>query len=265
MRWLRIRHVIAAGLASALVLMSSLAAAGIALRWDPPIDVIAPGDTANVSIMLDDPVDVRTIDVVIGYDPARLVGLSCAPGALFDRVPCYVWPAFEDTVPGLWHAFAVIIGAECKTKGPGQLLRWSVRGIAEGWSDLTTFQVSLWDPLAHQYAGVTLDKGQIDVTTTSAIGDVPSPLKLQLAPNPFNPGTRVLWTVPVGADYRLELFDVSGRRLALLARGVADGASHAVSWAGRDDDGHPSPSGVYLFRLWAQGQPPSLARGVLLR
>ncbi len=260
-----IRFEIAAALVVAVLLLPASAGAAVALRWDPAIDVLAPGETTTVSVLLDDPLDVRTIDVIIEYDPARLDGLSCAPGALFDTVACYVWREYEETVPGRWHAFAAIIGATCKTTGPGELLRWSARGAAEGWSDLTTVEVTLWDPAANRYADVTLAKGQIEVTTVSAAGPVPAPLTLALAPNPFNPGTTVSWSAPAGASYRLELFDARGRRLALLASGAADGAAHELSWAGRDEDGRPAPSGVYLFRLSSGAGPPLLARGVLLR
>ena len=270
MRSPRIGTVKRAALLPALALLFALAppghaAGGVALRWQPAVDLIAPGETATVSVVLDDPIDVRTIDVVIDFDPAKLQTLSCVPGALFGSVPCYVWPAYEESTAGRWHAFAAIIGAACKTTGPGELLRWSARGLTAGWSSQTTVAVTLWDPAANRYQGVTLANGQIHVASPSGVDRPPGPLRLELAPNPFNPGTSVRWTAPAGIAYRLELFDTRGQRLALLAEGTADGGDHATVWAGRDDSGRAVPSGVYLFRLSPAGRPPLLARGVLLR
>ncbi len=248
-----------------LLILAVQAAGGIVLRWNPQASVVAPGDTAVVSIVLDDTLDVRTIDVVIDYDPAFLAGLDAVPGALFDTVSCYVWQAYEEETPGRWHAFAAIIGASCRTTGPGELLRWYARADAEGWTDLLTVEATLFDPAANRYDDVTLPEGLVGVSATTGAPDTPTPLRLELCPNPFNPRTRVAWTAPAGSPYRLELFDARGRRLAVLAAGVGDGRDHAVTWAGRTDDGRPAPSGVYLFRLTTPAAMPLLSRGLLLR
>jgi flagellar hook assembly protein FlgD len=52
---------------------------------------------------------------------------------------------------------------------------------------------------------------------------------------------------------RLRVFDVSGRRVAtLLDRDLAAGR-HSAFWSGRDDEGRPVASGVYLYRVEAPG------------
>jgi len=262
----RFRNLLRAFVAAGLLLLAATAApGGVALRWQPQLQVVAPGDTAVLSLMLEDTLDVRTIDVVIDYDPAVLTGLGAVPGALFDTVSCYVWPAYEEDTPGHWHAFAAIIGASCQTTGPGELLRWSALAAQEGWTDVSTAEVTLYDPAANRYEGVTLPRAVVGISAATSTGGTPAPTQLELDPNPFNPRTRIGWTAPPGEPYRLELFDLSGRRLAVLAAGTGDGSFHRVTWYGRDGDCRPSPSGLYLFRLAVPHEPPLVRRGLLVR
>ena len=83
-------------------------------------------------------------------------------------------------------------------------------------------------------------------------------------PNPFNPATTLrLWGVGEAAG-RLELFDLSGRRMALLHSGAVPGGALEIAWDGRDDAGRDLASGVYLLR-WAGGGKLAQQKLVLLR
>jgi predicted dienelactone hydrolase len=79
-------------------------------------------------------------------------------------------------------------------------------------------------------------------------------LDLQAGPNPFNPGTTVAYSLPVGGSVCLQLFDLRGRLVRVLVAEVQAAGSHAAQWDGRDDDGREQPSGVYLARIEAGGQ-----------
>jgi len=74
-----------------------------------------------------------------------------------------------------------------------------------------------------------------------------------VAPNPFNPAMTVRFALGRGVPgpYRLDVFDLQGRRVATLASGVDEGAGAALAsgWDGRTDSGNAAGSGVYLFRL----------------
>ena len=56
-----------------------------------------------------------------------------------------------------------------------------------------------------------------------------------------------------GAQVRLEIFDVSGHRVATLVDGFRVGSSQSVVWDGRRRDGTEAAPGVYLCRLQAAG------------
>jgi hypothetical protein len=73
------------------------------------------------------------------------------------------------------------------------------------------------------------------------------------APNPFNPRTEIPFALGAGTPgrYRLSVYDLAGRRIAVLAEGWDDGtgASRRAVWDGSDKAGRPMGSGVYLARL----------------
>ncbi len=69
------------------------------------------------------------------------------------------------------------------------------------------------------------------------------------APNPFNPRTTLRFELDRGADVRLEIYDLDGRRVRTLVAGRLPAGTHETVWAGRDDAGRPLGSGVYLVQL----------------
>jgi hypothetical protein len=75
------------------------------------------------------------------------------------------------------------------------------------------------------------------------------------APNPFNPLTRIRFELGAAGSTRLHVYDVSGRLVRTLIAGdhLAVGP-HSVAWDGRNDGGGPVGSGVYYYRLDAEGR-----------
>jgi poly-gamma-glutamate capsule biosynthesis protein CapA/YwtB (metallophosphatase superfamily) len=75
---------------------------------------------------------------------------------------------------------------------------------------------------------------------------------LRCFPNPFNPRTTVELTMPQGegvVSVTVAVYDLRGHRIALLQQGpLPRGARVGLTWDGRDNQGRPAPSGVYLAR-----------------
>ncbi len=65
-------------------------------------------------------------------------------------------------------------------------------------------------------------------------------------PNPFNPVTIIGYQLPAQTDVRLEVFDVLGRRAAVLVDEVQPAGRHSTSF-----DASNLASGVYIYRLQA--------------
>ena len=63
-------------------------------------------------------------------------------------------------------------------------------------------------------------------------------------PNPFNSETVLSYTLPTAADIRLEVFTLSGQRVAVLHEGFQAAGYHTIAM-----DASDLASGVYLYRL----------------
>ncbi len=70
-------------------------------------------------------------------------------------------------------------------------------------------------------------------------------------PNPFNPVTTLKYDLPEGSEVTLTIYDILGRRVRTLARGVEEPGHKSVMWDGNDDLGEQVSAGVYLYRIKA--------------
>jgi hypothetical protein len=85
------------------------------------------------------------------------------------------------------------------------------------------------------------------------------------APNPFPVSTTVRFDLYQGADARLAVYDIGGRRVrSLFDRAGATAGPYTVTWDGRDDAGRTVPGGVYFYRL-ETGRDAQTMRVVRLR
>ena len=76
-----------------------------------------------------------------------------------------------------------------------------------------------------------------------------SPQLAQNAPNPFNSQTVLAYFLPAAGPVRLEVFSLTGQRVAVLRHGLQQAGFHQHRWDGRDYAGHSVASGLYLYRL----------------
>ena len=80
-----------------------------------------------------------------------------------------------------------------------------------------------------------------------------------IAPNPFTPnGDGIndevtfsfdLFLVLDQVDVQLEIYDLSGRRVAQIQTDDSTAGSLQIKWNGRDSQGQVAPPGIYLYRL----------------
>jgi hypothetical protein len=75
----------------------------------------------------------------------------------------------------------------------------------------------------------------------------------QNTPNPFNPATTIRFTVPQAREVRLSVYDTAGRLVVVLLDGYAGAGTTRIIWDGRNHSGRPVASGVYFYRLTADG------------
>jgi len=71
----------------------------------------------------------------------------------------------------------------------------------------------------------------------------------QNVPNPFNPTTTIHFTLAKAGQTRLEIFNIAGQRLRVLADGNFSAGNHSIVWDGTGDDGSKAATGIYFYRL----------------
>lgn len=103
------------------------------------------------------------------------------------------------------------------------------------------------DVYANRTATVTVTR-----ETSSPVGDAPAIVANRLLPaypNPFNPATTLSYELSAPQEVRFAVYDLGGRRIAVLDEGERTAGRHEVRWEGRDQAGQSVPSGVYLVQL----------------
>jgi photosystem II stability/assembly factor-like uncharacterized protein len=124
-------------------------------------------------------------------------------------------------------------------------------------------------------AANTLNYGFLEACAKAALGaisilagvvpDAPPAFALrQNFPNPFNAGTVLSYSLSAPADVELAVYDVSGRRVALIERSSRGAGDYERPWNGRDEGGRRLASGVYFLRLKA-GAAESVRKIVIIR
>lgn len=69
------------------------------------------------------------------------------------------------------------------------------------------------------------------------------------SPNPFNPQTKLRFSIEVDGPVSLEIFDVSGRRVKTLVNEMRQAGAYNVLWDGRNGHGETVASGVYFAKM----------------
>ncbi|MCK4716530.1 MAG: T9SS type A sorting domain-containing protein, partial [Candidatus Marinimicrobia bacterium] len=63
-------------------------------------------------------------------------------------------------------------------------------------------------------------------------------------PNPFNPTTRIEYTIPHGGQVSLQVFNMLGQKVADLVNEYQRAGKYNIAWNASD-----VPSGVYFYRI----------------
>jgi hypothetical protein len=72
-------------------------------------------------------------------------------------------------------------------------------------------------------------------------------------PNPFNPSTTIRFELAQAGFVRISVYDASGAHVVAIASASYPTGPHDVRWNGTDAGGHRVASGLYFYRLEANG------------
>ncbi len=80
--------------------------------------------------------------------------------------------------------------------------------------------------------------------------EVPKPIaQLSVHPNPFNPRTTISFSIDHPQNVQLAIYDMTGKRIAVLADRTFETGAHSMDWQGKDLQGRAVASGTYLLRM----------------
>jgi hypothetical protein len=99
-------------------------------------------------------------------------------------------------------------------------------------------------------------EGKEILAGTALLKIIPVPESYALGqnyPNPFNPTTTIRFELPEYAHTRIAIYDLLGREIVLLENRPFNAGYHQVVWQGRDTYGNAVPSGMYFYRMEANG------------
>ncbi len=68
-------------------------------------------------------------------------------------------------------------------------------------------------------------------------------------PNPFNQATRISFFLPLKSSVHLAIYSITGRLVRTLEKDQKAPGEYSLNWYGRNMNGNPVTTGVYLYRL----------------
>jgi hypothetical protein len=83
-------------------------------------------------------------------------------------------------------------------------------------------------------------------------------------PNPFRGSTGIRLSLPESREVQAEVYDVAGRRVAVLLDRDLEAGEWEISWDGFDDAGRTTAAGLYFVRVRA-GDAREVRRVLRLR
>lgn len=224
-----------------------------------------------------DEVGVGLIDLLTGQDLGRVMVREAMTVALWGDglqvAQRSQWNSFEVPLDCADPVPVFLEFSEVRWLEEGGALSWEVNGQAQTSSfqveatcgsesrDLDVLQAST--RLFRAVAPADF-KGEIRFTLYLTVGPdrvllnqktlspLPGALATELAsvhPNPFNPRTEITYRVKVDEPVEVSVYDLSGRRLKVLATGLHAAGEYTVVWGGQDAAGRSQASGSYMVRL----------------
>ncbi len=68
-------------------------------------------------------------------------------------------------------------------------------------------------------------------------------------PNPFNPSTNIAYEIAAAGQVVLSIYNTLGEEVATLVDAIKAAGPHTVAWDGRDQNGQPVSSGLYIYKI----------------
>jgi len=107
-----------------------------------------------------------------------------------------------------------------------------------------------------EFADIMVDEKSAVITAVAINDQKELPIEWVLTqnyPNPFNPETVISYHVPQSSHVVIEVFNLLGQRLQKLVDEKKAVGIYKVTWDGRDESGNSVGSGIYIYKMQADG------------
>jgi len=213
-------------------------------------------------------VNGTTLDIVA---PAAIEDLQAFTGENAGELAIGWTSPGDDSLLGTAHAYLVKVSTSMITEAnwdsaltitndpPSPMECGSVQGmIVSGLQPAELYYIALKScDEAENYSAISnVDTAHAMFNYGSDIDDplaeIPDEFQLQQNyPNPFNPSTNISFGLPQDSNVRLEIYNMLGKMVIMLADQNYSAGYHNIIWDGYNDRGLAVSSGIYLYRLVA--------------
>jgi hypothetical protein len=157
---------------------------------------------------------------------------------------------YNELAPG--ETLVLEVGVVCGRKLGGLVRNAAVAAhVYEGYYDKVAGQQVHWSP-GNPYGGVR--RSEEAALSVGGLAPRAGTGTLRLSPpmpNPANAGTAIVLSMPEAEHASVSVYDVAGRRVAVLIDDLVQAGQHRVFWDTRSDDGNLISSGIYFIRVTA--------------
>jgi hypothetical protein len=223
------------------------------LTIEPLHSYVKPGEFCTIQVFIDDAVDsLSCMEIYIAYDSILVECHTALEGELYEDASFPTFFAWDEVSADTVNAVDCVLGYRSYIIAPGELVKFVFKANAEGICMINMPSAKVWDIDRIPLETVLADRAFIHISVTC--GDdtpVQSHNSLINIPNPFNPSTRIIFTLhenlngPESTRALILIHDSSGRCIRRLFEGYLHSGNNTMYWDGRNDHGIEVATGIY--------------------
>lgn len=139
---------------------------------------------------------------------------------------------------------------ENQTNGSGGFEKYNVQAIAR--------YIRIYGTKRGTQYGYSLYEVQVYNNIASGISEDENNLPFNFSlsnnyPNPFNPATTINYNVPKASNVKIEIYNSLGQLVNVLKDSFHEAGKYNIVWSGKNSFGNPVSSGIYFYRMSAEG------------
>lgn len=201
-------------------------------------DISRSGSQLTIPLRADISSEASAVQFELAFDADKLGEIEIVKGEMVSDMTLDYTIADGSITGVIFH-----LGGNSFGPAAGRLVEFKFddRGDFDSSSDIKLTDFLIVNPAA--------DFMPVDIK-----GQLPKSFSLaQNYPNPFNAGTNISFSLPSAGYAELSVYDILGRKVTILLDSFLPAGSHSATWNGRSGTGESMATGVYFYRLVAEG------------